>query len=246
MSNLDRRDFFRRTTTGLAVLGAGGLWLERAIATEPSGSLGGYARYVEPSGGEKSAVVIQPGIGDIRPPAAWKPTEDNIWGPYFRKGAPFRAKITPPLVPGTTLVVSGRVWGLDTRKPLSMAMLDIWQASATGRYDNDDPNKPPVKDVFVNRARLLTDEDGYYEYETVHPGRYQIGENAWRPSHIHYYVRATGYKPLVTQLYFKGDPMNAQDQFIKSSLIMEVQTLKTPLGALERGVFDVVLEKNET
>jgi len=221
----------------------GGVLLERAIATEPSGSLGGYASFVEPGVGNKQPPVVQHGIGNMRLPTTWKATENNIWGPYFRKGAPFRAKITPPLVPGTTLIVTGRVWGLDTRKPLAMAVLDIWQANADGRYDNDDPNKPPAKDVFVNRARLVADEDGYYEYETVHPGRYQIGDNAWRPSHIHYFVRAAGYKSLVTQLYFKGDPMNAQDRFIKPSLIVDVQTAKTPFGAIERGAFDVVLEK---
>ena len=227
-----RREFFRQTTTGLAAVGLGGLWLNGCSqATEPSGTLGAYADFV------------QPGIGNVQPPATWKATEDNIWGPYFRKGAPYRAKITPPLEPGTTLVITGRVWGLDTKKPLAMAVLDVWQANAQGRYDNDEQAKPPAADVFVNRARLVTDENGYYEYETVHPGRYKIGENAWRPSHIHYYVQATGYNPLVTQMYFKGDPMNAQDQFIKPSLIVDVQTVKTPNGAIERGVFDVVLAR---
>ena len=52
----------------------------------------------------------------------------------FREGAPYRAKVTPPLAEGTVLLVSGRVWGADTRKPLAGAVLDVWQADAHGRY----------------------------------------------------------------------------------------------------------------
>ena len=122
---------------------------------------------------------------------------------------------------------------------------EAWQANAEGRYDNDDAAKPPAADVFVNRTRLMCDENGYYEYETVHPGRYSIGENLWRPSHIHYYVQATGHTPLVTQLYFKGDPMNAKDQFIRPSLIIDLQNLQTKQGKVERGVFDVVLASDK-
>jgi hypothetical protein len=40
------------------------------------------------------------------------PTESDVLGPYFRRGAPYRAKVTPPHEPGTTLLVSGRMKGL--------------------------------------------------------------------------------------------------------------------------------------
>jgi len=133
------------------------------------------------------------------------------------------------------------VWGFDTKKPLANAVLDIWQADADGRYDNDDPKKPPAKGVYVNRARVLTDETGYYEYETIHPGPYQIGENAWRPAHIHYLVRKAGYANLITQLYFKGDRHNAKDEFIKESLVIALQPLRVGANTIESGVFDVVL-----
>ena len=115
------------------------------------------------------------------------------------------------------------------------------QADADGRYDNDDPKKPPAKGVFVNRARVMTDESGYYEYETIHPGAYQIGADAWRPAHIHYLVRKAGYTTLVTQLYFKDDKHNAKDEFIKASLIIALEAAKVNGTAIETGVFDVVL-----
>jgi len=175
---------------------------------------------------------------------ASKPTEKNILGPYYRASAPFRAKITPPFEPGPPLLVRGRVWGFDTKKPVPGATLDIWQANAEGRYDNDDKNNPPKPGVFLNRARVFTDETGYYEYETIIPGRYQIGKDLWRPAHIHYRVYHPNgcYKPLVTQLYFKGDPYNEKDQFIRPSLIMEVAEVKMFGKKVSIGKFDVVLE----
>jgi catechol 1,2-dioxygenase len=177
-------------------------------------------------------------------PKDLRPTEDNILGPFYRKGAPFRAKITPPLIEGTVMLIAGRVWGVDTRKPLAGCVLDVWQADHHGRYDNDDESKPPKPDVFANRARLITDENGGYEYESIHPGRYKIGPETWRPSHVHYLVRHPGYKPLVTQLYFKGDPHNETDQFIKPSLIIELRKERSATGQVyEAGVFDIVLAR---
>lgn len=171
----------------------------------------------------------------------WTATEKNIPGPFYRPRALYRAKVTPPLEPGRLLVVSGRVWGLDTKKPLSMAILDVWQANEQGRYDNDDPKNPPKPDVFENRARMVTDEVGRYEYETIHPGRYLNGAE-YRPEHIHYMVQAPGYKTLITQLYFDGDPHNATDPFIKSSLIMKVVPVKARGTTYDTVTFDIVLD----
>ena len=65
----------------------------------------------------------------------------------------------------------------------------------------------------------------------------------WRPSHIHYLVRSPGYKELITQLYFSGDPHNEKDSFIKKSLIIDLRTEKTGEGSYSAGAFDVVLMK---
>jgi protocatechuate 3,4-dioxygenase beta subunit len=206
-----------------------------AAPTESSGDVGIYGGYMK----EKPPAVAAPPAGK----RDFTPTETNILGPFYRERAPYRAKVTPPLAAGTVLLVSGRVWGADTRAPLAGAIVDIWQANVHGRYDNDDPKRPPAPDIFRYRARLVTDEKGAYEFETVHPGRYQIGPNIWRPSHIHYMVRAAHYKTLVTQLYFKGDPMNDKDQFIRPSLIISLATEKGDGGGYERGTFDIVLAR---
>jgi protocatechuate 3,4-dioxygenase beta subunit len=231
MAGFDRRDFLRSGPWGLAALGAAGLVLRAGAApTDESGELG-----------EQSPPLVV--IPAARAPESLKPTEDNILGPYHRKGAPFRAKITPPMEPGDVMVIRGRVWAFDSKRPLAGATLEIWQANAAGRYDNDDPAAPPKPGVYVNRARLIADESGYYEYETIKPGRYQIGDGVWRPAHIHYMVGAAGYKSLVTQLYFRGDPWNEKDRFIKPSLIIDPQPVNTRGGSVLLGDFDVVLAK---
>ena len=236
MYRATRRDFLH---AGLGIT-AGGLLLPAAASlTEASGDIGSYAAFLDQE--KKTQPKMPP---DPQPPqgAAFRLTEDNILGPYHRPNAPFRAKITPPLEAGTVLLISGRVWGFDTRRPLANVVIDIWQANADGRYDNDDPQRPPAANVFLNRARLLTDQTGYYEYETIHPGAYQIGPNAWRPPHIHYMVRHPDYRQLVTQLYFRGDPHQAQDQFIRQSLIIDLNEVRVAQrGAYKRGTFDIIL-----
>jgi catechol 1,2-dioxygenase len=260
MNHSTRRDFLH--AGGLATLGAAGLVLRAdAEPTPASGRLGAYARYLQAErqqAGQQNPRNADPKEGrEAQLKALFNDkrgdnltltgksvaaTEDNILGPFYRSGAPFRGKVTPPLEPGMVLVVSGRVWGMDTKKPLPLSVLDIWQANAKGRYDNDDPSRPPDKDVFKYRTRLITDETGYYEFETIHPAPYKIGAEAWRPSHIHYLVRAAGYKTLVTQLYFKGDKYNNADEFIKKSLVIEVREHKAGNGIYETGTFDIVLE----
>jgi catechol 1,2-dioxygenase len=212
--------------------------------TEPSGGLGDYAVHVgraEPAAAADrtrlEAMVIPPPDSH----ANYKPTEDNILGPYFRQGAPYRAKVTPPMAPGKPLLVFGRVYSNKSRKALSGATIDIWQASAAGRCDNDNPDSPVSPGVFLNRVRLITDETGYYEFESVRPGRYQIGANMWRPSHIHYFVRHPQHRELVTQLYFDGDPYDSVDQFIKKSLIVKFQKRLFGSQTAEVGRFDIVL-----
>ena len=230
MNPVSRRDFVKY---GLSTVGASGLVLAAHVApTEASGDLGRYRAYLQEP--RRNAQAGRP--------ANWNVTEDNILGPFHRRGAPFRAKVTPPLEPGTVVLIKGRVFGHDTRRPLANAVLDIWQANHQGRYDNDDPKRPPAADVFVNRARLVTDENGAYEFESIKPGPYRIDRTTWRPSHIHYWIRATGYRELITQLYFRGDEHQKTDAWIKESLIIDLREQKTAGGQTYRaGVFDIVL-----
>lgn len=221
--DFNRRNFIRQGATGLAVIGGGLLLREDAFATASDGS-------------------SVPQVFDAELAEGAKATADNIEGPFYRKFAPYRCKVTPPLEPGMVLLITGRVWALDTRKPLPGAVIDVWQANEKGRYDNDDSTSPPTEDVFVNRARLVTDEQGRYEYETIHPGSYLNGAQ-YRPPHIHHRVTADKYSTLITQLYFEGDKYQEKDPFIKKSLIIKLEDKKNGEAAYKVGVFDIVLAR---
>jgi protocatechuate 3,4-dioxygenase beta subunit len=169
------------------------------------------------------------------------PTEDDVIGPYYRRHAPFRAKISPPMAPGDVLVISGRVWSFRSKGPIRDCLLDVWQANADGHYDNDDPAHPPKPHTFVNRARLHSDETGYYELETIYPGPYRMDANTWRSPHVHFIVRAIGFKTLVTQLFFEGAPYLDTDPFVKRSLIIPLHDVAAGTGKFRRGKFDIIL-----
>ncbi len=239
MRNPSRRDFLCLGSLGLASVGVGSLLLRPdAAPTEASGGAGGDL----PPDLELDFSQDKQDKQDKQDQRKLHPTENNIQGPFYRVGAPFRAKVTPPLEAGEVLLVRGRLWGHDTKRPLSGVVIDVWQANAKGRYDNDDLKKPPKAGGYRYRARLVTDENGFYELETILPGRYKNGAR-FRPAHIHYMVRRPGYRMLVTQLYFKGDPQNDSDPFIKESLIIDLQEREAAAGTYRSGSFDIVLAK---
>jgi catechol 1,2-dioxygenase len=244
-TRIGRREMLRRSAGGMAALGLTSLTLRAdAQATPSSGTVGAYGDYLRKRG---ETVDVPPaahvGVDSKAGPANWVATEDNILGPFYREGSPFRGKVTPPLEPGHVLLITGRVWGLDTRKPLANTVIDLWQANEQGRYDNDDPHNPPAEGVFINRCRIITDATGTYEYETIHPGAYKTGPETWRPPHVHYLIRARGYATLVTQLYFEGDPHQKEDEFIKASLIIPLKEQGRGDASWKTGVFDIVLQK---
>jgi len=233
MTDLNRRNLLCQGLAGLAV-GSGSLLLaEEAAPTDATLDVHNYESFLD-----------KKGIPQIAPAAAWEPTHPDILGPFFVTGAPFRGKVTAPLAQGTVLVVRGRLWGFDTKKPIKNAVLDVWQADHKGRYDMTDPRQPPEWHEFRNRIRLVTDETGYYEYETIRPAAYRVGRGV-RPAHIHYLVQAPGYDRLITQLYFKGDPNLARDRSARqSNLLIAPRQKKVTGGTYQLATFDIVLAKS--
>jgi hypothetical protein len=122
-------------------------------------------------------------------------------------------------------------------------MLDVWQADHEGVYDKSDASDRLAIRELRNRIRLMADESGYFEFETIKPGEYSVG-NGIRPPHIHFLARALGHKHLVTQIYFKGDASIEKDRSAKASnLILDLETVETKGGSYRRGWFDIVLEE---
>lgn len=131
--------------------------------------------------------------------AATSPTEE---GPYYRSGAPFRSALADG-IPGERLVVIGRVVEAAAGVPLAGAVLDVWQADAEGRYDGGSAGQ--ATNLWRLRGRIRTGTDGTFRFETIRPSPYPV-PGGMRPAHIHVIVSASGRKPLVTELFFAGDP----------------------------------------
>ena len=133
-------------------------------------------------GMKQSTVALLAAVFVVAPLAAQTPNH--------REGAPFRAKLSPPHAEGQVLVVKGHVTDATTGEGVAHAVLDAFQADAEGRYDADG---------FEYRARVLTDEQGRFELETIVPSNYGPAP------HIHFFVTADGYRERRTDMYFRDE-----------------------------------------
>ena len=169
-----------------------------------------------------------------------KATAPMPFGPWYKQGAPFRAKISPPFEPGTAFVMSGRVWAFDTKWPLAGVVLDVWHVDHRGNYSGGDGD-------FRNRGRLVTNEAGYYEFESIRPVPYQpnaaAAPNFWRCAHFHLLAAAPGYKQLVTEIHFRDDPKGKTDQMFRPDLAVAPERREVNGRPFEAAVFDIVLER---
>lgn len=115
---------------------------------------------------------------------------------------------------GERIVVSGRILDANGR-PVPDTLVEVWQANASGRYAHAvDRHDAPLDPNFSGVGRTVTDADGDYRFVTIKPGSYpwRNHDNAWRPAHIHFSLFGTAFtQRLVTQMYFPGDPLFAQD-----------------------------------
>lgn len=148
---------------------------------------------------------------------------------------------------GQVIEIVGTVFDSNCT-PLAGAMVEIWQACATGKYNHpEDPNDAELDEHFQYWGRTTTDADGDYRFLTIRPGAYPASADWIRPPHIHYKIAAPGFRSLTTQLYFDGDPLNAKDRILRSlppEVRARVIAKLAPVpgrGVLLRGRFDIVL-----
>ena len=120
---------------------------------------------------------------------------------------------------GERIIVTGRVLDSDGR-PVPGTLIEVWQANAAGRYHHAVDNHPaPLDPNFSGAGRCITDSEGRYRFVTIKPGAYPWGNhyNAWRPAHIHFSLFGCAFtQRLVTQMYFPGDSLFAQDPIFNS------------------------------
>lgn len=142
-------------------------------------------------------------------------TPATVLGPFFIEGSPEleHGGDMSDGVEGEPLFVHGTVRDLDDN-PVAGAVLDVWQADADGAYEAQ---------LEVDEARLRgtfrTRDDGTYCVRTIAPKGYTIpmdgpvGEligctaiSEYRPAHVHFFVKAAGFAPLITHLFEQGTP----------------------------------------
>jgi protocatechuate 3,4-dioxygenase beta subunit len=70
---------------------------------------------------------------------------------------------------------------------------------------------------FTLRGHQFAAADGAFTLETIVPGLYP-----GRTRHIHVKVQAPDQPVLTTQLYFPGEPRNAEDGIFSDALLMDV------------------------
>jgi protocatechuate 3,4-dioxygenase beta subunit len=162
-------------------------------------------------------------------------TASDVEGPLYRDEPPWRdapVKLYEEydgMGDGDVLMVRGTVTSAGGG-PLEDAIVDVWQTGPDGGYDLWDPRQP----AFNFRGRMKVQAGGAYEFQTMLPkpytvptegpvGRYleAMGQHAWRPAHIHFKVTAAGHRPLVTQVFFPGDPYLEDDTIgaVKAALV---------------------------
>ena len=145
-------------------------------------------------------------------------TPRTIEGPLYVAGAPESVGFAR-LDDGTesnhvdTLVIEGTV--TDTQgNIIPNAKVEIWHANSLGNYSFFDKSQSE----FNLRRTILTDVDGKYTALTTMPVGYGcppegttqavlnlLGRHGNRPSHVHYFVSAPGYRKLTTQFNIEGD-----------------------------------------
>ena len=165
---------------------------------------------------------------EAAPKMPWVETEDDIEGPFYTLGAPERSVLYEDGAPGKRLDLTGRVFDTEG-KPVSHALLDVWQTGDDAQYDNEG---------FGMRGRLYTDGRGFYRLKTLIPKPYDVG-NRFRPAHIHFKVSAPDGPILTTQLYIKGDPNIAADPHARPSRMIRPKAA----GRGTAGRFDFVVRQ---
>ena len=196
-------------------------------------------------------------------------TSSSVLGPFHVSGA-------PPLevggdmkrdFGGPTLLAQGVIRDTDGN-PIPNAEIDIWQTAPNGLYASQDEEQ----DKFSFHGLMTVGADGRYAFTTVKPVEYTVpddgpvgdilrgcGRHPWRPSHLHYIIKAPGYRSLVTEIFPEGDPYLDQDTVfgVRDDLVMtfdEKPASEFPDGMVLSGKvtepflsvdFDVILSKDD-
>ncbi len=145
-------------------------------------------------------------------------TPRTIEGPLYVAGAPETVSFTrmddgseEGKIP--TLIIDGTVTDAEGNL-IEGAKVEIWHANSLGNYSFFDKSQSD----FNLRRSVITANDGQYTALTTMPVGYgcppqgttqfvldKLGRHGNRPSHVHYFVTAPGFRKLTTQFNIEGD-----------------------------------------
>lgn len=194
-------------------------------------------------------------------------TESTVLGPFHMTESPRRdgGDSIDEMTGGRDCVIELRVLGGDG-SPLPGATIDIWQCTADGYYDVQQPDVQPPGN---GRGLFTTDDDGRVWFRTVVPSHYPVptdgpvgdllgatGRHSYRPAHVHVIATARGHRELTTHLFVADSPYIDSDAVFaaKKSLIVDFVQVDDPDSAALHGVdpsfrlarYDIVLDPAES
>lgn len=159
-------------------------------------------------------------------------TTSDVLGPFYRPDSPLRQNLVIEGQKGDPIELMGKILHEDCITPYKNAKIELWHCDGNGIYDNESED-------FKYRGTAYSDQTGSYSFNTILPVPYGEGEN-YRPAHFHLMITTEGYQPLVTQLYFVGDPWIEKDELSSSPTakrrILEVQSLRNGSKKVEYNV----------
>jgi protocatechuate 3,4-dioxygenase beta subunit len=147
---------------------------------------------------------------------------------------------------GQVIYLRGQVFDANTGQPIPHAILIMWSASASGRYnhrgdDGTDSFPHPKTGEMIHRThdehfqywgKAITNNEGDYWFKTIVPGFYPIDlrSELYRPSHLHFKILPPNAPAFVTQLYFRGAhiPNNSLNQELLPHDVVIVDAGLTP------------------
>lgn len=173
-------------------------------------------------------------------------TPSQTIGPFFHDALldEDRSELVPPDHP-SAIRIEGIVYDGEG-EPVPDAMVEIWQANESGRYDDpaDDREDLPLDEAFSGFGRTQTVDGGTFSFTTVKPGPVLGPDGVMQAPHVMVSVFARGLlNRVVTRLYFpdEGDA-NAVDPVLSS--IEDPELRETLVARDEVGIlrFDIRLQ----
>ena len=169
------------------------------------------------------AATLPAGLGLMTGRAAAQqaqiPTAPDMEGPFYIRNVPVVRDLNRFGKTGEPMQIIGRVMNAAAPdQPVAGASLEIWQTDGTGRYYPETRGDyADFRDADIDmRGTVIADDAGRFAVMSLFPKEY------WpRPSHIHYWVRAPGFRPLVTQHYLDTSP---RDRPHRTARVLRDQT----------------------